>query len=150
MLSTSSPRCHWTTIATVSLSSTQWRCSPPWPWKERSRSKGVNDWISLGWMWFKAVMGKLRLLCCTLSCGVTAEGKPRAIMYRFPASGSCVVSHMLAVITSRYVILPAGRSWQSEKPCMKFYQLVNTSGVIIPLCIGVVTWLDFFFIFWAW
>lgn len=57
--------------------------------------------------------------------------------------------HMFTAIMSRYVILPAGRSWQSEKPCVKFYQLVCTSRVIIPQCITVVTWIDFlcFFFF---
>lgn len=56
---------------------------------------------------------------------------------------SGIVYHMFLAITSRYVILPAGQSWQCN-PCMKLYQLVGTSRVIIPQCIGAILWIYFF------
>lgn len=148
----------------VSESSTQWRCCPSRPWKERGRYRKVKDWISLlGWMWLKVVMGILRHLFCTqchsecssfwltLSCGpANSRGLAKGHHAPAPVSGSCVVSHMFCAITSRSLILPAGRSWQKEKPCMKFYQLVDTSRVIIPQRICVVTWVDLFCIFGGW
>lgn len=75
---------------------------------------------------------------------VHAEGHHAPIS----ASASRALSHMLSVIMSRYVILSAGRSWQSEKQCMNFYQLVNTSWVIIPQCNRGAEH-DFFLDFWG-
>lgn len=93
-------------------------------------------------------MEKLRLLCFTLQChsecsslascsvsavltngGAFAEGDHAPDL----VSSSCVLSHMFFTLMRRCVTLPAGRSWQSNKPCMKCYQLVETPAEWLSL-----------------
>lgn len=112
---------------------------------KRTRQVQKTKRLNIFFLFFSYVWMSAQALCSPSAVAPTssagwAEGH-RALA---PASGSCVASHMFSVIMSGCVILPAGCSSQRKKPCMKFYQLVNTSSVIIPQCIGALTWIDFF------
>lgn len=108
--------------------------------RQVQRSKRLNIFFLFFLRWMSA-----QALCSPSAVAPTSStGGAEGHRVLAPASGSCVASHMFSVIMSGCVILPAGCSSQRKKPCMKFYQLVNTSSVIIPQCIGALTWIDFF------
>lgn len=110
------------------------------------------EYLFLSCVSLKLVMGEIKtfifVLCSVKSehlsffCQISAEpadGRGLAEGHHAPVSvfGSCVPSQMFFTLMNRHIILLAGCSWQSKKPCMTFYLLVDTSGTIIPLSTGI-------------